>query len=275
MTGTAARVGGRAWQEARVGARSYERNLVPQLFAPWAQELVEMVGVRPGERVLDLACGTGAVARAAAGRATAGGRVTGVDVNGDMLEEAGRASGTARAITWRQADAHATGLPDRAFDVALCQQGLQFFADRPAVLRELHRVLVPGGRLGVSVWSAVDHPAYVPIRSALERHLPHAPEAAAFVRAIFALHDADLLHDLLAGGGFTDVRIGRRAHLACFASAEAWVRAFLGAAPVTAAAQVAGVQDRIVADTVAELDPGGVGDRFSFSMQAHVATARR
>lgn len=275
MTGTAARTGGRAWQGVRVGARHYERDLVPQLFAPWALELVEAVGVRQGDRVLDLACGTGAVTRIAAARATVRGSVTGVDVNGDMLEEARRASGIAPAITWRRSDAHDLGPPDHAFDVAFCQQGLQFFADPSAVLREVHRVLSPGGRLGVSVWSAVDHPAYAPIGAALERHLPQVPEAAGFVRAIFGLGDAGLLRRMLELAGFTDVRIERRTHPARFPSAESWVRAFLRAAPVRAAARVAPLHDRVVRDALAALDPDGAGDAFTFPMEAEVAIAGR
>ncbi len=277
MTGTVTGESRRAWENVPVGAEHYERELVPELFAPWARELVEAVDLRAGERVLDLACGTGVVARAAAPRVGMSGSITGVDVNGDMLAVARRVSRTTTpVIIWRQADAHHTGLADRAFDVALCQQGLQFFADRRSVVRELHRVLAPGGRLAASVWCGAENPGYVPISSALQRRLPDAPQAAAFVHAIFGLSDAGQLKQLLVEAGFVDVRVTVRTRPVGFATAEAWVRAFLRAAPATAAAvRDPAVQERVVADAVAELDPDATGGPLTFPMTANVATARR
>ena len=120
----------------------YERELVPALFGRWASDLVEAAGIREGGRVLDVACGTGAVTRVAATRAGPAGRVVGLDVNPNMLAAA-RSAVRDRAIEWREGSAHEMPFPDASFDVVLCQQGLQFFPDRAAGLREMCRVLVP------------------------------------------------------------------------------------------------------------------------------------
>lgn len=140
------------WQQVCGSAEHYERELVPVLFEPWARELVDLADPQPGEQVLDLACGTGLVARLAASPVSASGAVTGLDANRDMLAVARRVAATVRpAIDWRLATATDTGLPDAAFDVGFCEQGLQFFDDRQAALRELHRVVRPGGRVAISV----------------------------------------------------------------------------------------------------------------------------
>src|SRR5215475_2176295 len=136
---------------------NYERYLVPTIFGPWALDLVEEAGARPGERVLDIACGTGIVARTAAGRVGSGGTVVGLDVSAPMLDVARVvAAGEGLSIKWREGSAMKLPFPDTAFDVTLCQQGLQFFPDRATALREMHRVLGPGGRVALSVWRAIE-----------------------------------------------------------------------------------------------------------------------
>ena len=132
------------WQLVDNSAQAYERYLVTAVMAAFADDLVEIV--RPGDRVLDVACGTGIVARRAAAR---GAEVVGADLNGQMLAVASAAE---PAIEWLEADAADLPFPDGAFDVVLCQQGLQFMPDPAAAVAEMRRVLAPGGRLAVSVW---------------------------------------------------------------------------------------------------------------------------
>src|SRR5918993_2770365 len=113
------------WQLEESSAESYERYLVPLFFAPGAQYLIELAALGVGERVLDVACGTGIVARSAAPRVGANGRVVGLDLNEGMLEVARMASSEVHpAIEWQQGDATDMPLRDRAFDVVFCQQGL-------------------------------------------------------------------------------------------------------------------------------------------------------
>lgn len=149
------------WQLAGNAADVYERALVPAVFAPWAPQVVALAEPRPGERVLDVACGTGVVARLASQRVGRIGKVVGLDLNPGMLAVAAASaagqSSAAAPITWQEASAIKMPLPDAAFDIVYCQLGLQFFPDRPAALREMYRVLVPGGRLGLMVWRGIEH----------------------------------------------------------------------------------------------------------------------
>src|SRR5262249_50229251 len=136
------------WQLQGTAPELYERYLVPAVTLPWAADLVERVGVRRAERVLDVACGTGAVARVAAERVADGGRVAGVDVNRGMLAVA-RSQPSAHAaasIDWYEGSAVSLPFDDGEFGVVLCQLGLQFFSDRLGSLLEMRRVLTPGGR---------------------------------------------------------------------------------------------------------------------------------
>jgi ubiquinone/menaquinone biosynthesis C-methylase UbiE len=146
------------WQLPGGAAVLYQRHLVPAVTASWAADLVERVGLRRGERVLDVACGTGVVARAAAGRAGRTGHVAGIDINAGMLAVARSVpAGPGAGISWFEGSI--LGLPFRAgsYDVVLCQLGLQFFPDRPAALAEMRRVLVTGGRLGLNVYGVIPH----------------------------------------------------------------------------------------------------------------------
>ena len=197
----------RGWQLEERSAEAYERYLVPLLFAPGAEYLVELAEPGPGERVLDVACGTGIVARRAAERVGTEGRVVGLDMNEGMLGVARKASSDVRpAIEWQQGDAADMPLPDRAFDVVFCQQGLQFFPDRPAALGEMHRVLVPNGRLALSVLRSTEHnPGYRLLAEALERHVE--ADAGAMMRSPFSSLSAEELRELITGAGFGEVRI--------------------------------------------------------------------
>ena len=193
------------WQLEESSAEAYERYLVPLLFAPGAEYLVELAN--PGERVLDVACGTGIVARRAAGRLGSGATVVGLDINEGMLEVARKvSSGVCPQIEWRKGDATDMPLPDGAFDVVFCQQGLQFLPDRPAPLGEMHRVLVPNGRLAISVLRSIEHnPGYRLLAEALERHV--GADAGSMMRSPFSSLSADELRALITGSGFRDVRI--------------------------------------------------------------------
>jgi len=185
-------------------AESYERYFVPCIARPFAEDLLASAGLRLGERVLDVACGTGVVARLAAQHVGAGGEVAGLDVNPGMLAVA-RATAAAEgtAIQWYETGAESIPLPDDAFDVVLCQLSFQFMADKVAALRGMKRVLAPGGRLLVSV------PPSAPLFDAFDEALgEHArEEAAGFVRAVFSLHEPDRVRELFSQAGFNDVTV--------------------------------------------------------------------
>lgn len=189
---------------AEKAAESYERKFVPSIGAPVAAELIEAADLRPGERVLDVACGTGIVTRLAADRVGSEGSVAGLDPNPAMLAVARRAASGEAPITWHEGPAEQIPVDDERFDVALCGMGLQFFGDRAAALREIRRVLVPGGRFVANVPGPTPPPLQW-MADGLRRHV--SPGSAGFVDAVFSLHDADELRSLVEEAGFGRVEV--------------------------------------------------------------------
>lgn len=185
-------------------AENYQRYFVPAIGRPVATGLVEAAQIRPGERVLDVACGTGVAARLAREAVGPGGEVTGLDVNPGMLAVARSSTPTEMAIDWVESAAEDMPLPDDSFDAVLCGMGLQFFADRVAGLREMRRVLVEGGRAVLALPGPIP-----PVFAVLERGLAHhvGPEAAGFASAVFSLHEPDEIRALTTRAGFDDARI--------------------------------------------------------------------
>jgi len=144
------------WHLSLEAAQRYEGVVARHILGPWAPLLVDAAGVTARERVLDVACGTGVVARVAAERVGSEGHVVGIDLNPGMIEVArGLPAPAGARIEWIERSALDLGLPDRTFDVVLCQQGLQFFPDKPLAMREMRRVLSPPrGRAALSVWNS-------------------------------------------------------------------------------------------------------------------------
>ncbi|MFC4505732.1 MULTISPECIES: class I SAM-dependent methyltransferase [Streptomyces] len=157
----------------------YEHYVAP-LMAPFVTAAVEAADLFPGATVLDLACGTGFAARAAAAQAGPTGRVAGVDLNEGMLKIAVACHPRLYPdIEFTPAPADDLPYPDRAFDAVLCQQGAQFFADLDAALRETARVTRPAGRFVATVWSHLDDsPYFVAQREAIEEYGDPAAVAA-------------------------------------------------------------------------------------------------
>jgi ubiquinone/menaquinone biosynthesis C-methylase UbiE len=185
-------------------AENYQRFFVPVIGAPVADDLVATARLQQGERVLDVACGTGVVARLAARRVGAAGSVTGLDIHPGMLAVARSATPPDMSIDWREANAESMPFPDDAFDVVLCQMGLQFVSGKLAALRDMRRVLKTGGRALVSV-PGPQPPLFAIMTEALARHL--GPQAAAFGDRVFSMHDVDELAELLRGAGFRNVQV--------------------------------------------------------------------
>jgi ubiquinone/menaquinone biosynthesis C-methylase UbiE len=185
-------------------AQIYERFLVTHQFRPFARELVARAAPQPGERVLDIACGTGVVARLAAPLVGPTGRVTGLDLSPGMLAVGReRAEAEGLSIAWREGNAATLPFEDGTFDIVLCHQGLQFFPDQPAALREMRRVLASGGRALVSSWSPVaTSPVNLILDQAVTKYLGFSPGAVPF-----GLGGADRLGVLMREGGFTEVAV--------------------------------------------------------------------
>lgn len=184
-------------------AENYERYFVPAIARPVAADLLRAANLQPGERVLDVACGTGIVARLAAEQVGPTGAVSGVDVASDMIEVArATAAPSEPVIGWSQGDAAALPLPDGSFDVVLCQMGLMLVADKPAALAEMRRLLVAGGRVALNTPGAINRPMAL-LADALARHID--PNLAGFVQAVFSMDDPIEHEQLLNSAGFTDV----------------------------------------------------------------------
>lgn len=184
-------------------AENYQRYFVPTIATAVSASLLGAAELQRGERALDVACGTGLIARLAAGQVGPAGSVTGIDLSPDMIEVARTTpSGSDQPIEWRVGDATALPLPDGGYDVALCQMGLMFMADRPAAVAEMRRVLAPGGRLAVSTPGQIQ-PVFEIMEQAIIEHL--APELGAFVSAVFSMHDPAAVSTLLSGAGLKAV----------------------------------------------------------------------
>lgn len=261
-------------QVAGSAAAHYQRHLVPAMFAPWAPVLADLAGLQPGERVLDVACGTGVVARLAAARVGAAGRVAGLDLNAGMLAVARALPRVAGAPTaWCQADALALPLREATFDVVLCQQGLQQVPDRVAALREMRRVLDGPGRLAVSVWGSIERsPGMAALATALERHVGAA--AGANRRAPFALGDARELLRLIDAAGFRDVAVRTVVGTARFPSPEQFAEDQLAATPLSTLGALSTQAREAVAREVRAALQSYLDDYgLAFPMEAHLVLA--
>ncbi len=193
------------------GMRDYDEVLVPRMFTPWGNILLDTVGVDSANIALDVACGPGTVARLLSERVGPSGRVTGADLSSAMLEIARErgAPSEGGAIDWVECPADALQVDDHIFDVIVCQQGLQFFPDKPAALREMHRAGRHGARLGVACWAPIDEsPMFAAMARALDACF--GEDAGNSYRAgPFGLTDGGELARLVEDAGFRDVRVER------------------------------------------------------------------
>jgi SAM-dependent methyltransferase len=234
-------------------AEAYEQRFVPTLFAQLAPWLVDQVDLEAGESVLDVACGTGIVARTVAERIGAGG-VTGVDANEAMLTVAGRLRPD---IDWRQGDVAALPFEDDTFDAVLCQSALMFFPDATAALAEMARVAASDGTVGVQVFARLDgQPAYGPWIAMVAEYT--GPEARNLLGTYWAHGDLDLLADRFATAGLTVTATLTKKVILGFDSIEDFARTEIDATPLverlsedryrTIVAESDGVLDQFVTD---------------------------
>jgi ubiquinone/menaquinone biosynthesis C-methylase UbiE len=195
------------WSQSAASAANYERRAVPAIFRPWAERLLDRLTPASGTSVLDLACGTGVVARHAAERVGPRGLVAGLDISPAMLAVARSLPAPAGApLHWHLGTA--TVLPCRAaaFDAATCAFGLMFVRDRARMLTEVRRALKPGGRLAVSVWgNEAENPVDGRLIAALARYA--GADEAAQSALVYSMGDPDVLRRLLTEAGFRSVEV--------------------------------------------------------------------
>lgn len=200
-------------------AEIYEEFFVPALFQEWTGRVTDQAEIKAGEKVLDVACGTGVLARTVVERVGDSGSVIGLDVNAGMLAVAHR---KAPQIKWRQGQAETIPFDDATFDAVVSQFGLMFFADRKVAIREMVRVLKSKGKLAVAVWDTLENtPGYLAMVSLLARLF--GDEVANGIRAPYILGDTAELQDLFTDVGLSDVAINTSMGHARFDSIEKWV----------------------------------------------------
>lgn len=193
------------YQLAGSAAEVYEDQKVSVIFGPLARATLDAFPMRVGDQLLDVACGTGIVARCVRERYGTDVAVTGSDLNAGMIEMAEKlTSGFVPPIEWVVADATNMPFTDASFSVCICQQGMQFIPDKKAAVAELRRVLAPEGRLVISVWDGASA-FFIAMAAALGRHVSDAVAEQSL--APFSFRAAEALPSLLAGVGFRDVSI--------------------------------------------------------------------
>lgn len=267
------------WQLDGSAPELYQRYLVPAITAKWAEDLVDRAQPRTGEAVLDVACGTGIVARSAS-RRMAQGHVTGLDLNKGMLSVARTLPSEGVPIDWIEGSALDLPFPAGIFDLVLCQLGLQFFPDQGRALREMRRVQSPSGRIAVSVYSPIERtPGANAFVLALDRVL--GPNASTIKRSEHSFNAPDELQKLLSGAGFAEVDVQTAVQRIVFPSVLDYVRFQLLATPMASLLGDDAEADRqaaikaVALETVSFSDPPVLeGGEFSFQQEAYVGTGR-
>jgi ubiquinone/menaquinone biosynthesis C-methylase UbiE len=253
--------------------------LVPAITTKWAEDLVGRAQPRAGEAVLDIACGTGVVARLA-GKRMAQGRISGLDLNKGMLTVARSLPSEGVPIDWIEGSALDLPFPAGKFDLVLCQLGLQFFPDQKRALREMHRVLSPSGRVALSVYSPIER---TPGANAFVLALDHVlgPNASKIKRGEHSFNAPDELQELLIDAGFAEVEVQTVVQKIVFPSVLDYVRFQLLATPMAALLSDRDEADRQAAIKSIALETASFSDaaileggRFSFRQEAYVGTAR-
>ena len=255
-------------------AENYQRFFVPAIGAPVAGDFIEAADLRPGERVLDVACGTGVVTRLAAERVGAAGTVAGLDVNPGMLAVARTHTPPELSIEWHEASAEAMPLADETFDVVLCQMGLQFVRNKLAALREMRRVLAGGGRVLVTVPGPKPR-LFAIMTEGLARHLRH--EGASFADLVFSLHDADELAELMRSTGFREVVVEAAAKTLHVPPPADFLWQYIHSTPMaeTAAPANADKRDALEREVCAQWQEFVTDGHMEFQVGMTTATARK
>jgi ubiquinone/menaquinone biosynthesis C-methylase UbiE len=262
------------WHLTAEAAELYERYVARYILGPWAPLLVDTARIAAGERVLDVACGTGVVTRIAADRVGPGGYVVGVDLNPGVIAIARSLPAPIGApIEWLERSALDLGLDDASFDVVFCQQGLQFFPDKALALHEMRRVLRHGGRLVLSVWNSLGRYNNA-VGEALAQFVSH--DAAARFCASRQAPAGEELHRLATEAGFSavEVSVSRiNVHLPRLDKFTLDHLAATPVAPVIAAADPV-ARDKIGASVMKQLERYADGEGVTYPEETHVLIAQ-
>lgn len=253
---------------------NYQQFFVPSIGSPVAEDLLAVAHLKPRERVLDVACGTGVVTRLAAERVGPQGKVTGLDLNPGMLEVARSSTPEGLPIEWIEADAESTRLEDSAYDVVFCQMGLQFIPNKLAALREMHRVLAPGGRISINLPGPKPR-LFGIMTDAIARHM--GQEEASFGDLVFSMHDANELRDLFDEASFKKVKIDAKPKRLVVPPPREFLWQYIHSTPLAQQAMTADAQIRegLERDICPQWEEFVVGDRIHFDVGMTTVSAVR
>ena len=252
-------------------AEVYDEFYLPALFNAWTGPVVEAALISSGDRVLDVACGTGVLAIAAAEQVGPDGEVVGLDINEGMLAVAGKKSDV---VEWRHGRAEALPFEEGHFDAVVSQFGLMFFEDKQKAVNEMVRVLKPGGQLAVAVWDSLENtPGYAAVTRLLGRLF--GKEVADALRAPYSLGDQERLESLFSVEGLESMRIVTVSGRAVFPSLSSWM--YTDVKGWTLADKLDDEQYERLLDAAEEelvvfVEEGG---QVSFDAPAHIITATK
>jgi SAM-dependent methyltransferase len=216
------------WQVSTDAAEIYESCFVPAIFGAWVSLVADAAGIRMGNKVLDVGCGTGALAREALRRVGQEGHVVGLDLNEGMLQVAAR---TEPKIEWRRGDAVSLPFEDATFDAVISQFALMYFPDRVASLSEMWRTLAPGGRLAIAAWAPIHHArGYQIVVDILSRQCGR--EAANVLAAPFVIGDRAELAKLFVDSGISGAKVTLHAGSIRFPSVKEFIRIEVKGSPL-------------------------------------------
>ena len=262
-------------------AEVYEQFFVPGIFRYWTPQLLRRALPKPNQNVLDVACGTGIVARSIVPLLGKSGRVVGLDINPAMMEVACRQfADHCEYIEWREGRAEQMPFGDQEFDLVTCQQGMQFFKDRAQAAREMRRVLKPGGRAVIEVWQplkkqSVYHAFFNVIADVFRVNI-------AEITTPFSFGNPDDLKLLLTGAGFRKVQVEEITQEVRFEDTNRFVALTVSAAgavvPAFAALDQAAQSDlmeKASCEMAAYIDEMTVNGVLVFPTVANIATAVR
>jgi ubiquinone/menaquinone biosynthesis C-methylase UbiE len=260
------------WQLSGDAPIAYDRFAL-KVMEPWTDDLIRSAGCRDGDRVLDVACGTGLISSRISLVTGKFCSITGIDVNEGMLSVARRNP----QIEWHQGSATELPFADGSFDVVLCQQGLQYFPDRPAAMRHMARVLAPGGRLALNVWGALDRqPFYVALVDGIVEFLGEEAAKSAFALP-FSLNTAAELRMLASDAGLDRISIRFEQRTMRYPVPAKMVSGFMIATPIASQFQaLSSDRQGAFADYVAERLAGYVDDAgLAAPMENHFLAATK
>lgn len=265
------------WQFEQGSPKAYEQYFVPVIFSPWAERLIDRAPIQEGDHVLDIACGTGIVARLASPLVGDTGSVIGIDNDEGMLAVATETAAEEQlTIEWREADATDLPFADERFDTVLCQQGLPFFDDPIPALEEMLRVVESDGRVLLNVGRPLEYqPGWEVLAEALSRHI--GEEWGAMMHGPFPAWDGDYLQRISQDAGFDDVAVTIDIGSVRFPSVETFISRQAATSPLAEpiGAVPQAVRDELIQDVEDELEEYTDDDGIVFPFESYVMEAYR